>query len=703
MWGRLDLIIPSSRVDPGAHTALSLTAGKTPDAVDCPPGTVEVLASHGLIGAAALSGVVPLAEATKPTHFRLLMRQRVMDRHRVEVSDALAEAGIRAVLLKGPSAARWYRQPDARTSTDVDLLVSHERVGEAVEIIERMPAVANVPADGPAADKRHIRFQDPTGVTFTLDLHWHLYSYHQLRGRADSALAEIWSNLVPSDLGWELPIGAELTFLSAHAVLDHRFRLVLFKDLAEVAHQQPDWDEVARFADRHGLRSLTWAALRTAQRFAAAEIPDGVLDEMRVGTMPERAYEAWIGKVDPVRFDGRSRHPLNLATVLLHDDRVDRIALVARAPRAFGRWKQKEDVMHRRGVKRALVTVTSNSRRGAEVFGETLSGALRERGWDARFVCLSVMDEPNVSAAPVRGAGRGLSRLAPAVVSGLRAEMGCVDVVLLNGSATLRYGVAAALGLPGRPGLVYSSIGEPAYWASSNLRRAIQRVMLSRVDLVAAVSEATADQLEAVIGVDSAAIRYAPTGVEVPGASPADPHADGPLRLVWVGSLSNEKRPALLFDVLEEVNSQVHIEVVGDGPLREEVERRAMTEERMTVIGAVTDVAPLLRSADALVQTSATEGLPGVVMEAAALGTPSVAFDVGGTGELVIDGVTGRLIPSGRTEDMARVLDQLGRDRSELAAMGAAARLHVNENFDLNSVVDRWEAILEAAMDARQR
>ena len=35
--------------------------------------------------------------------------------------------------------------------------------------------------------------------------------------------------------------------------------------------------------------------------------------------------------------------------------------------------------------------------------------------------------------------------------------------------------------------------------------------------------------------------------------------------------------------------------------------------------------------------------------------------------------------------------------------MGAAARLHVNENFDLNSVVDRWEAILEAAMDARQR
>lgn len=696
-------IIPSSRVDPVAHTALSLTAGLRPDEIGRPAGALAVLASHGLIGAAALEGGPGLAAAAQPAHFRLLMRQAVMDRHRTDVLSALDHAGIPAVVLKGRSVARWYRNPDARTSTDIDLLVPHERLGEAVDILQRMPTVTDVPAQTPEADKRHIMMRDGSGVTFILDLHWHLYSYHQLRGRADSALEDVWSHARRSDLGWELPFGAEITFLAAHAVLDHRFRLILFRDLAEVTRHDADWDEVVRFAGQHGLRSLTWAALLSASRFAAAPVPDALLDTLRVGSLAERAYEHWLSKVDPVRFDGRSRHPLNLAAVLLHDDRADRLALVARAPGGFGRWKRKPDVTHHRGVNRALVVVTSNARRGAEVFGETLSLELRERGWDVKFVCLSVSDGPTVAAAPVRGADRGLSRMSPAVVAGLRSEMSGADVVLLNGSATLRYGTAAAVGLPARPSLVYSSIGEPAYWASSDLRRAVQRLLLNRVDLVGAVSEATVGQLKDVIGIDPEVIRYAPTGVEIPDDRQVVRDATGPLRVVWVGSLSSEKRPTLLFDVIDRMTQPVEVRVVGDGPLRSEIELRAVTDERVSVVGAVTDVSGFLTGADVLVQTSASEGLPGVVMEAASLGVPSVAFDVGGTGELVIDGVTGRLIPNHSVGEMARALDALGCDRQALAALGSAARDHVRAEFALSGVVDRWHSILESAVARRRR
>lgn len=698
----MDSIIPSARVDPVAHTALSLTTATAPDHIERPSAVLDVLASHGLIGAAATEGRTELAAAANPAHFRLLMRQRVMDRHRADVVASLDDAGIPGVVLKGRSVARWYANPDIRTSTDIDLLVPPDRVEEAVATIRRHAAVTDVPSQGPEADKRHIMFRDASGVAFILDLHWHLFSYHQMRGRADSALSEVWANANRSDIGWQLPLGAEVSFLAAHAVLDHRFRLILFRDLAEIARSEPDWEEIGRFADRHGVRSVTWAALSTARRFANAEIPSAFLDALRCRSVPERAYETWLARIDPVRFDGRSRHPLNLASVLLHDDRFDRIALIARAPAAFGRWKRKREVTHHRGVRRALVVVTSNARRGAEVFGEGLSLGLRDRGWDVKFVCLSMTGGPSVSAVPVRGATFELGRLSPALVAGLRAEMRNADVVLLNGSATLRYGVAASMGLSRRPSLIYGSIGEPGYWATTDLQRRRQRMLLARVDLVGAVSKATMSQLETTMGLDESVIRYAPTGVvAVEGREHRQP-ADQPLQLVWVGSLSHEKRPELLFDVLRHVTAPVRVALLGDGPLRADVERRAAMDGRVSVVGPVADISQYLASADALIQTSATEGLPGVVMEAAAAGVPSVAFDVGGTSELVIDGRTGRLIPSDDVAEMARVVDQLAADPELGASLGAAALGHVMENFSLDAAIGRWHEIFEAAMKARR-
>ena len=485
-------------------------------------------------------------------------------------------------------------------------------------------------------------------------------------------------------------------------MLDHRFRLVLFRDLAELAERAGDLGAVEGFATEHGLRALTWTALTAARHFAEAPIDPSFMDRLGPRTLVERFVRREIRHVDPLRFDGHSVHPLNLGIVLLHDDLSGRLALAGRAAGAFSGWRSRTTRLAQAQRRSALVLVTSDQRRGAEVFGSKIAAGLADRGWDVEIMSLSSGEGPTIDTGLVAGARPGKPPpLSPELIAGVRSAMRAADVVLANGSATIRYAVAARLTMLRRPALVASSIGEPEFWAARPRRRRLQRWMLSHVDLVAAVSEETARQLIEFIQLDPGSVRYAPTGVEMSAVPQRD--AGGPLRLAFVGSLSSEKRPDLLFDVLARVEDDLVVELVGDGPMREDLEERAAADPRVSLVGAVADVAPHLRTAHVLVQTSVTEGLPGVIMEAAALGVPAVAFDVGGTRELVVDGVTGILVPDGDTEAMAQAVKSMAHDRTLVCELGDAARKHVSRSFTLSRAIDRYESVLLEAAEKRRR
>ena len=316
-------------------------------------------------------------------------------------------------------------------------------------------------------------------------------------------------------------------------------------------------------------------------------------------------------------------------------------------------------------------------------------------------MCLSTGSGPTVGATPVSGAENRLGRLSPRVVAGLRSAMRETDVVLANGSATLRYSIAATRGSLDRPALAYSSIGEPTYWAKTKGRQRALASLLKRVDRVGAVSKETRRQLVDQLGLDADVVDYTPTGLASFG-EPTELNG-GHLRLLWVGSLSSEKQPILTIDVMRRVEERVSLTVVGDGPLHRELSAAAKADPRVDVVGAVTDISREVKRSDLLIQTSASEGLPGVILEAAAQGIPAVAFDVGGTRELVIHGVTGFLIPPGDVSAMAQAIGSLERDRERLKSMGQAALEHVRANFELSTAIDRYEALLEAAIADRRK
>ncbi len=349
-----------------------------------------------------------------------------------------------------------------------------------------------------------------------------------------------------------------------------------------------------------------------------------------------------------------------------------------------------------------MILVTGTHRRGAEVFGEQLAESLQQNGWRCDLVALSETGGDTSISSTVLFDGEdraNLGGLNLRVVRRLRSYLNSrqPSVVLAGGGATLKYSVAAMIGMRNRPTLIYSSIGEPEYWATSPLRRRLLTALLNRSDLITAVSHATADQLVRSFGVAVDKVRVAPTGVPDRFLEMARSTRSAELRVLFIGNLSPEKNPLGALEAISQMDEPSLLRFVGDGPMMVEIREKTTSSEGVEVVGSVADVGPHLEWADVLVLTSLTEGLPGVALEASASGTPVVAFDVGGISEIVEHDKTGVLVSPGDVAAMASELDRISRDAALLDSMSDASRETVRHQFRMSHSVARYQSVLEEA------
>lgn len=168
-------------------------------------------------------------------------------------------------------------------------------------------------------------------------------------------------------------------------------------------------------------------------------------------------------------------------------------------------------------------------------------------------------------------------------------------------------------------------------------------------------------------------------------------------RLVWVKGLETFLAAAAR---LAPVHENVRFLVVGDGPLRSELERRARRlglDGRLVFTGHRSDVPALLRVMDIHVAPSVTEGFGMAVLEAMHAAIPSVATAVGGHPEMIRDGETGFLTSVGDSDGLADRVERLASDPALRASLGWAARARAEGVFSHATFVERLESLFAEA------
>ena len=219
------------------------------------------------------------------------------------------------------------------------------------------------------------------------------------------------------------------------------------------------------------------------------------------------------------------------------------------------------------------------------------------------------------------------------------------------------------------------------------------------------VSNAERDALAAVVG-RTAARRtlVVHNGARLPARTSATERArvrkelglaDSEVVGIWVGSLDERRDPVTVVRAAEQTSTALLL--VGDGPLRPQVERAA--HGRVRVLGHRRDVPRLLAAADFFVLISHREGFSFALLEAMAHALPAVVADVAENVEAVGD--SGFAVPYGDEEAVAGAFRRLAGDDRERAARGERARRRVAELFDVEDMIAATRAVYDDVLAER--
>jgi glycosyltransferase involved in cell wall biosynthesis len=176
----------------------------------------------------------------------------------------------------------------------------------------------------------------------------------------------------------------------------------------------------------------------------------------------------------------------------------------------------------------------------------------------------------------------------------------------------------------------------------------------------------------------------------------ADPEVSPP-KLVMVARFEPPKDPLTAVAALARLRGlDWSCELIGDGPMRPEVERAIAEhglEDRIQLAGTRDDVPARLAQAQVFMLITRREGFPISVLEAMRAGLPVVASDVGGIAEAVVEGETGSLVRPGDPAALADALAPLLRDPQLRSRQGRAARTRFVEEFGFATHLRRIWAV----------
>lgn len=247
------------------------------------------------------------------------------------------------------------------------------------------------------------------------------------------------------------------------------------------------------------------------------------------------------------------------------------------------------------------------------------------------------------------------------------------------------------------PPVLMTSHGSDLFALRGRMMVRLKRWIMSKADKITVVSAAMREHCVDA-GYDVTKITVAPMGVDLYSTFTPGVESGERTGLIFVGNLVEIKGVAFLIQamaILEARYPELRLTVVGDGPDRQtllELTERLQLQDSVRFLGSVpnTRLPDLLRAASVAVMPSLREGLGLVAIEAMGCGCAVVASDLPATRDAVLPGETGLVAKPGDAKDLAEKIDRLLANDELRCALAENGRRHAVENFDWQTVGDRY-------------
>lgn len=248
----------------------------------------------------------------------------------------------------------------------------------------------------------------------------------------------------------------------------------------------------------------------------------------------------------------------------------------------------------------------------------------------------------------------------------------------------------------------------PSGWAGFLLRiwkPLVLGPVLRNASKVVVFTEEQRTAVASKYAVDLARLEVIHNGVEPKYFSAARCLERAKPRLLFVGRLSAQKNLQMLLHALEGVSHRFETVIVGDGELGDALRGCAaeldLANIRFHGRAEGQELVELYRTSDVFVLPSEREGMPLVLLEAMAMGLPTIATDVTGSRDVVVNGKTGVLVPLGDHEAMRKALCDLTNDPGVYARMSLLSR-EAAQHYSWTDVVAHF-AFLYRKISAEDR
>ena len=364
---------------------------------------------------------------------------------------------------------------------------------------------------------------------------------------------------------------------------------------------------------------------------------------------------------------------------------------------------------------RIILLDTYPVRRGSQVFFEELGESLLEKGIDIKKVYLykyesDVKIHLNEQDVVLEGEQKHIFEKFPTVQPALLIKLIKIvndykpEVVILNGSRTLKYAAFAKPFFNQKTKLIYRIIDSVVFWNPSWLKQFYYKnIILKNIDAAIGVSQSSLNdviklykfkKLNTVIHRCFNSNKINLDDVEL--LSKLNEERQNRIIILFLGNLTKQKRPERFVETIKLLESKYDNcfgWIVGDGVLRNAIAAKVDELEianRIVFWGYQKNVFPFIANADILLLTSDTEGLPGVTLEAGYFKVPTVCPNVGGVKEFIENDNYGLVLDNSKPESFANSISILIDHPDLRKSIGENAKRKVIEAFDMEVISKKY-------------